>query len=653
MDDTRQLMARFVENRDSLSDDELEQLVSELRAQPRLAADLKDHLSVDDMLAQTFDLTRWHFLPQVDQRLRDESHDFSGLMSISLDFDKETESSRRNVAKQKHEARNGNPVNRAAGNPARKRRLFWPLTAASLLLIAGVVLTLLVKQRHDDRIAHLEATTGQVRVISQQRAEEPAGTNKIRPGDRLETSAESTAAIRYPDGTTVLIQENSSIAFPPHELGRDQKQISLEHGRLAADVAPQPSGSPMLFTSPDAQAEVLGTKLTLAVQEYETLLNVTVGRVRLTRTTDQKSVVVATGEIGVAGPKTLLKAPESWPSNRRGLLFLFETNGRPNQVQSITSGMNRSYTVRPRGRAHLNHNGAMVLTGGAFLANDVDGEILEECRRTNQLSVEATIIPSSAKQRGPARIVTFSTDISQRDFTLGQQGDQLIVRIRTPQTGANGVGDTETGMPVATLTPGQVNHVIVSYKPGRLVCYLNGKQTFETDQIQGDFRDWSAQHLLFGDEYGGQRDWSGTLEGVAIYNRFIEPEEAAQNALQYDYQRQSRSKVPQLRVRARLIEKSAIPTLKSILPHRAALVIYKYHIEKVLSGQTETTEIYVARWAVLDGKQLPVVKQKPDTESELLLEPYSLNPQVHHYFCSDDFSALTKSADRSYLEIQP
>lgn len=653
MDDTRQLMARFVENRDSLSDEELEQLINELRAQPRLAADLKDHLSVDDMLAQTFDLTRWHFLPQVNQRLRDESHDFSGLMSISLDFDKETESSRRNVAKQKHEARNGYPVNRAADNPARKRRLFWPLTAASLLLIAGVALTLLVKQRHDDRIAHLEATTGQVRVISQQRAEEPAGTNKIRPGDRLETSAESTAAIRYLDGTTVLIQANSSIAFPPHELGRDQKQISLEHGRLAADVAPQPSGSPMLFTSPDAQAEVLGTKLTLTVHDHETLLNVTEGRVRLTRATDQKSVVVAAGEIGVAGPKTLLKAPESWPSNRRGLLFLFETNGRPNQVQSITSGMNRSYTVRPRGRAHLNHNGAIVLTGGAFLANDVDGEILEECRRTNQLSVEATIIPSSAKQRGPARIVTFSTDISQRDFTLGQQGDQLIARIRTPQTGANGVGDTETGMPVATLTPGQVNHVIVSYKPGQLVCYLNGKQIFETDQIQGDFRDWSAQHLLFGDEYGGQRDWSGTLEGVAIYNRFIGSEEAAQNALQYDCIRQSRPHVPQLRVRARLIEKSAIPTPKSILPHRAALVVYKYHVEKVLSGESSSPDIYVARWGVLDGKQQPIAKQKPDTETELLLESYSQNPQVHHYFCSDDFSALTKAVDHSYLEIQP
>ena len=314
--------------------------------------------------------------------------------------------------------------------------------------------------------------------------------------------------------------------------------------------------------------------------------------------------------------------------------------------------MNRSYTVLPRGRAHLNHDGAMVLTGGAFLANDVDGEILAECRRTNQLSVEATIIPSSAKQSGPARIVTFSTDINQRDFTLGQQGNQLIVRIRTPQTGRNGIGDTTTGVPVATLLPGKINHVIVSYKPGRLVCYLNGKQVYEGDQIQGDFRDWSAQHLLFGDEYGGQRDWSGTLEGVAIYNRFIEPEEASRNTLQYDYQRQSRSEVPQLRVRASLIEKSAIPTSQVILPHRSALVVYKYHIEKVLSGQTEAPDIYVAHWAVLDGKQQPVVKLDPGTETELILEPYELNPQVQHYFCSDDFDAVKKVAGRLYLEVQ-
>jgi|GEM_PF-2456398 len=650
MDDIRKLIGRFVENRDSLSDEELEHLVSGLRAQPHLAAELKDHLSIDDLLAQTFDLTRWHFLPQVDQRLRDESRDFTGLMSISLDS--ENESGRQRGEKQKSQARNGHPVNRATNDPARKRRLFWSLTVASLLLIGGVLLTPLVMQQHDDRIAHLEATTGQVRVIPQQKGEESASTNEIHSGDRLETSVESTAAIRYPDGTTVQIQANTSITFTPHETGNDQKRLRLDRGQLSADVATQPSGRPIIFSSPDAQAEVLGTKLTLTVKDRETLLNVTEGRVRLTRTTDQKSVVVARGEIGVAGPDTLVKAPQSWPSDRQGLIFLFETNERPNQVNSVTSGMNRSYTVLPRGRARLNHDGAMVLTGGAFLANDVDGEILAECRRTNQLSVEATIIPSLAKQSGPARIVTFSTDINQRDFTLGQQGNQLIVRIRTPQTGRNGIGDTTTGVPVATLMPGEANHVIVSYKPGRLVCYLNGKQVYEGDQIQGDFRDWSAQHLLFGDEYGGQRDWSGTLEGVAIYNRFIEPEEASRNTLQYDYQRRSRSEVPQLRVRASLIEISAIPTSQAILPHRSALVVYKYHIEEVLNGQTEASDIYVAHWAVLNGQQQPVVKLKTGTGTELLLESYEQNPQVQHYFCSDDFDALKKAVGQSYLEVQ-
>lgn len=662
MNEIRELIRKFIDDRDSLSEEELERLVDYLRAQPDLAAKLKDHLTVDDMLAQTFDLTRWHFLAQVDQRLRDESRGFSGLLPAFFESNEEMEAVRQRRQDSASNARKtyavtGEPVpsdRTAPAKPRGKKRAIWPWTVLALSLIAAVGIAFAAFVMRDDRpaVAKLEVIEGDVRVIRQNRENKLREASGLYPGDRLLSSPNSAASIRYPDGTMVSIDAETSIALAHGHSAGTQKRVMIERGRLSADVAPQPSGLPMIFTSPDAQAEVLGTKLTLFLEGRETHLKVAVGRVRLTRSSDRKSVVVSQNEIGVSGPYTLAKAPSSWPSNREGLIFLFETNDRPNQVRSTTSGMNRSYTVRPRGRAHLNHDGAMVLTKGAFLANDVDGEILAACRQTNQLSVEATISPSKENQTGPARIVTFSTDVNQRDFTLGQEGDKLIVRIRTPQTGRNGVGNTETGIPVAGLVPGAPNHIIVSYQPGRLVCYLNGKQVYESDQIQGDFRDWSAQHLLFGDEYGGRRDWAGTLEGVAIYNRFIGPEEAASNALQYDDRRHSRPRVPQIRVRARLAAKSAIPTSQAILPHRSALVVYKYHVEKVLDGQTEGPDLFVAHWAVLDGKEQPVSRLDVGTVRELHLEPYEQNPQVKHYFCSDDFGAVNEKPGQRYLEVQ-
>lgn len=42
---------------------------------------------------------------------------------------------------------------------------------------------------------------------------------------------------------------------------------------------------------------------------------------------------------------------------------------------------------------------------------------------------------------------------------------------------------------------------------------------------EGSFASWEKQTLLFGAETDGSRDWSGTLEGVAIYARVLSAEE--------------------------------------------------------------------------------------------------------------------------------
>ena len=71
------------------------------------------------------------------------------------------------------------------------------------------------------------------------------------------------------------------------------------------------------------------------------------------------------------------------------------------------------------------------------------------------------------------------------------------------------------------------HHVIVTYRPGRLTCYLNGKRILQTDRVRGDFSNWVPMHLLFGDEWKDKRYWSGRLRGIAIGAREIGPAEAA------------------------------------------------------------------------------------------------------------------------------
>jgi outer membrane protein assembly factor BamB len=57
---------------------------------------------------------------------------------------------------------------------------------------------------------------------------------------------------------------------------------------------------------------------------------------------------------------------------------------------------------------------------------------------------EVAFTTDDARQTGPARILTFSSDPYHRNFTLGQEGDRVVFRLRTPETGENGMNPETT-----------------------------------------------------------------------------------------------------------------------------------------------------------------------------------------------------------------
>ncbi|NQT21762.1 MAG: hypothetical protein HQ592_18810 [Planctomycetes bacterium] len=221
------------------------------------------------------------------------------------------------------------------------------------------------------------------------------------------------------------------------------------------------------------------------------------------------------------------QAPPSWPVNRNGLLLAWGTSAKENVGIDPATGEQLIYGLEARGAAQINENNAMALGGGAYIVAGANDRLLSRCKETNELTIESIIRPDNLTQIGPARIISFSTDQNVRNFTLGQSGERLVLRLRTPSTGENGMNPELELMSVPVKKP---SHVIITYKSGRTVVYLNGKQVMSSEAITGDFSNWSPQHLIFGDEYADPRDWSGTLEGIAIYSRFMEDEEATRNA---------------------------------------------------------------------------------------------------------------------------
>lgn len=63
--------------------------------------------------------------------------------------------------------------------------------------------------------------------------------------------------------------------------------------------------------------------------------------------------------------------------------------------------------------------------------------LIDEMRKSSQLSIITNISTKNLVQEGPARIVSISKSPFSRNITLGQKGSDLIVRTRTPFTRGN------------------------------------------------------------------------------------------------------------------------------------------------------------------------------------------------------------------------
>ncbi len=260
--------------------------------------------------------------------------------------------------------------------------------------------------------------------------------------------------------------------------------------------------------------------------------------------------------------------------------------------------------------------------------------------KTNQLAIEAIVTTARSPQKGPARIISFSKSISRRNFTLAQQDDGLVLRLQTSETDKNGID-----FKLAPLEPGQPHHVLVTYQPGELICYVDGVLASESEFETGTFEDWKEYSLLFGNEQsGGDRYWEGFLEAVAIYNRFVKPDEAKRKYLAAREIIARRQTIATSVVKAEMLTKDAPPAPEAIAPYRRALVVNRYKIkESADPGQIGQT-VQVAEWALLDAA-IPASYELAQIGAlrTLELQPYESHPQLESERMVSDTPSLDEA----------
>ncbi|MFG0265704.1 MAG: DUF1592 domain-containing protein [Rhodopirellula sp. JB055] len=155
------------------------------------------------------------------------------------------------------------------------------------------------------------------------------------------------------------------------------------------------------------------------------------------------------------------------------------------------------------------------------------GKLVDQLKRSNALTVEAWIKPKNTIQKGPARIVSLSSNSVQRNITLGQEGDRYQVRLRTTSTSDNGLPETESGKGKVTT---RLTHVVFTRdRNGNVRFYLNGKQT-ASKLVSGKFSNWDDGFpLVLVNERSGGRPWLGELQLVALYSRALRVPEVSEN----------------------------------------------------------------------------------------------------------------------------
>jgi VanZ family protein len=134
-----------------------------------------------------------------------------------------------------------------------------------------------------------------------------------------------------------------------------------------------------------------------------------------------------------------------------------------------------------RGFGRSGPGGAVALAGRPWLqtAGPVV-RIAKRLRETNKFTLRIRCATDDTDQNGPARIVSNSFSTLLRNFTLGQQGADLVIRLRTPQTGINGY-PLETIVP-AVFAGNQVQDIIVTYDGATLLGGIAGTdRVFRTE----------------------------------------------------------------------------------------------------------------------------------------------------------------------------
>lgn len=321
---------------------------------------------------------------------------------------------------------------------------------------------------------------------------------------------------------------------------------------------------------------------------------------------------------------------DRWPVAEEGLRLLWpdaDATGRGWRDGGLFAAAD---LLAPEGRAWIDGAGRMALAGGRFaLAPELAGALDDALQETNELTLELELEPWSVDAGAGGPILSLANAPASRSFALWQEGERLLLYLRTSDTGPAGAPPVEVGR----LDSARPVRLAVAFTPGRLSSYLDGVPFVEERVVPGDFFHWRAVHLAVGGEERGHDRWLGWVASLRIAAR---RERAAEIAESHRRRRAERPPpAPSLAAELRLLATSEAADLAAIAPYRESLLVQELEVVRPLVGELPAGRLRVARWAHLAGERLPAAGARAGDRSVLRLRPFAGEARAQSLYLAD------------------
>lgn len=221
---------------------------------------------------------------------------------------------------------------------------------------------------------------------------------------------------------------------------------------------------------------------------------------------------------------------------RDGLILLYEFEEGSGDTVTDTSGFMSplDLTIQDPGNVTWG-SGFLTVDAPTIITNpDPPQKIYDSVIPANALSLEAWVMPDNPSLTGPARIFNISSPVpaeapTNRNFQLGQDGEDIQARLRSDTSTSNGAPYINTNFTGPVVSePTELLHLVYTRAPsGNAAIYVDGELYTDPAAMQGgDLSGWVDSYLValaheHEDPSADSRSFQGDYHLIAMWNRAL------------------------------------------------------------------------------------------------------------------------------------